>query len=100
MADNQEIHSDGISKGVLAIIELTAMKAAKEAVKESEGNVQKNTPWKQCKDEMIVVAQREVKTHVDECPFKRIYWMCLGGASVLSVVSSFIFNLVKLKWFP
>jgi len=99
MPEKHEIHSDEISPGVLAIIELTAMRAAKEAVKESEVNVQKNTPWKQCKDEMKVVAKGEVKTHASECPFKKVYWMCLGGASVLSIVCSVLFNVVRLKWF-
>jgi hypothetical protein len=49
---------------------------------------------------MTIIAQREVKNHINDCPFKRIMWMCLGGSSVLSVVCSLLFQAAKLKWFP
>lgn len=100
MTDKKEINSDEISPGVMAIIELTATKAAKAVLKEYECNIANSAPRDKCENCMTIIAQREVKNHINDCPFKRIMWMCLGGSSVLSVVCSLLFQAAKLKWFP
>lgn len=100
MAKEVCVH-DEVTPGVMAIIELTATRVADKTINEYETRLVKNLPRKECSACMATMAESTVKglikDHANDCPFKRIMWMCLGGSAVLSVLGSFLFNAIRLK---
>lgn len=93
----EELNEHGVTPGVMAIIELTAIKSARAMIKEYETSIQGMIPREKCEGCMAIIAKREVDTHSNSCPFKKIMWMCLGGSTVLSVVASIVFNAIRIK---